>query len=113
MTNEQTEAEKLAALDRAATQGVWNVFQHFATPTDSRSDIVGRTRDDDIVECVRNADAALIVALVNAYRANQLVLIGPGAVEVVALAIEKHMDHDWNWTKKTLATAALAALGVK
>ncbi len=49
-------------------------------------------------------------ALVELYRAGQLVLIGPDAVEDVARAIEKHMDRDWNWTKKTLATAALAAL---
>lgn len=121
-----TKAEKLAALSEAATQGVWNVFQHFATPTDSRSDIVGRTRDDDIVECVRNADAAFIVALVNLYRANQLALIGPDAVEDVARAIYQAMNghiataHTWEqlepepkafWRDK--ATAAIAALGVK
>ncbi len=65
-------------------------------------------------------------ALHDLYRANQLVLIGPDAVEKVARAIYQAMNghiataHTWEqlepepkafWRDK--ATAALAALGVK
>jgi hypothetical protein len=117
-----TEAENLAALDRAATQGGWHLYQHFAAPDFTRADIVGRTRDDDIIENVNGPDAALIVALVNAYRAKQLVLIGPDAVEKARTALGAalaDLDPRTPIAKLTraeelaLATAALAALEVK
>ena len=62
------------------------------------------------------ANAALIVALVNAYRTGKLVLIDDGAVERVARAMaELHLPGSKKLWKMyvPLATAALAALGVK
>jgi len=117
MTNEQ-----LAALDWAATQGVWHLYQHFAAPDFTRADIVGQTRDDDIVENVNEPAAALIVALVNAYRAKQVVIIGPDAVEEATLAAcRSYMGESFDKQKTPAAyvmvsvmiKAALAALGMK
>jgi len=107
--------DELAALDRAATQGMWGLYQHFAAPDFTRADIVGQTRDDEIVEDVNGPDAALIVALVNAYRTGKLVLIDDGAVERVAGGISTcpPMSDKHPMESLPLARAALAALGVK
>ena len=126
--------DQLAALDRAATQGVWSVCTDavgdtfVASMTDSAETVCdfGAACDDEMQESI-DADAALIVGLVNAYRTGKLVLIGPDAVDDVAAVIEQGM---WSpasgpveWTPAgitamkeqclRLATAALAALGVK
>ena len=131
-----TEAEKLAALDRAATQGVWETGDrmeanyvwasktHLACFSSTTDDGLGSdTFERGKSEAVANADLAC--ALVNAYRANQLVLIGPDAVGDVARAIcnahcvemygviDSHMiENEWaDWIPE--ARAAIAALGVK
>ena len=74
--------EELAALDRAATQGVWAVCTDatgdtFIVPmTDSAETIceLGAGHDGDAQESL-NADASLIVALVNAYRTGKLIFM--------------------------------------
>jgi hypothetical protein len=58
-------------------------------------------------------EAYLSRALVNAYRANQLAVIGPDAVELMARAMAAaiHKGNDEKWLFYTdLATAAIAAL---
>jgi hypothetical protein len=146
-----TEAEKLAALDRAATQGVWEVdseydnealysggggcgrgFKNYFIGTDiggkwktlldtvnSDEKLINDDYDGDggsAWDTVGEANSAFIVALVNAYRANQLVLIGPDAVERVARALAQENGlfptDDWRYYINR-ACAALAALGVK
>ena len=120
-----TEAEKLAALSDAATQGVWEIeldqydkpFPGIC-PQGSPFDMASFTMGEDADENLANAQ--LTVALVNAYRANQLVLIGPDAVEVVARALEKSLAFDvesdvyagelTHEERCKLARAALAAL---
>lgn len=111
MPNEQTEAEKLAALDRAATQkqpmllecvenGVWQIRLIFG-------------------EGEKNCTAMRQWA--DAYRTGKLVLIGPDAVERVARAIASTSADKWEYLHVSTdpkdwefeATAALAALGVK
>jgi len=59
-----TEAEKLAALDRAATQEADDIAYYSGTSSAHRP-----------------KQEAFHAALVNAYRAKQVVLIGPDAVE--------------------------------
>ena len=125
-----TEAEKLAALSEAATPGTWQqshrkrsdgmystevycadggtiaTFAWYPKPVDAAG----------WIGTYRSENAALIVALVNAYRANQLVLIGPDAVEVAARAMaELHLPGSKQLWKMyvPLARATLAALGVK
>jgi len=126
-----TEAEKLAALDRAATQGtlIAHGWGDGSTPM-GMTNIFNEDAEVLVMECIPEADANFIVALWNAYRANQLVLIGPDAVEDVANAIwgcsfhpvdvasgeaekrKAEWPRDWDKAKRR-ATAALAALGVK
>jgi hypothetical protein len=126
MTNEQTEAEKLAALDRAATQGVWGTdcadhdmpYENIVLKSGYRNIATVWIDDAPVPDYnhAQQANAALIVALVNAYRAKQVVLIGPDAVEKVARAMaELHLPGSKQLWKMyvPLATAALAALGVK
>jgi hypothetical protein len=131
MPNELTEAEKLAALDRAATQGQW-------VPNEVGGGAFS-TWDHMPVLAGKTMDVELCCKLVNAYRANQLVLIGPDAVEKVARAIgllkyegleppvrwpSDPLDAlkgvhtptlTWEYAEhcRRLSTAALAALGVK
>ena len=88
----ETTPDQLAALDRAATQGLMP------------------TKGD------HTPDSRFIAALWNAYRAKQLVLIGPDAVEKVARALAEldGLDPNEEWDAyEHKATAALAALGVK
>jgi len=97
----------LAALDRAAAQGEW------------RNDHGTLWGDDGAGEFPLASSsprsAAFIVALVNAYRAKQLVLIGPDAVEKVVEAMYQAEPEALyrEAVRKSLARAALAALGVK
>ena len=96
-----TEAEKLAALDRAARNA-------------------DESGDGELAYALNRQFAG---ALMTAYRANQLVLIGTDAVEVVARALEKSLAFDvesdvyagelTHEERCKLARAALAALGVK
>lgn len=133
MTNDQ-----LAALDRAATQGVWKSIFYDAGDRDyydhngPTPGIFCDEADCGIVhwdgfkqkywssanghQAQIEANAALIVALVNAYRTGKLVLIDDGAVEDVARALAQENGSfptdDWkHYTNR--ATAALAALGGK
>jgi hypothetical protein len=54
----------------AFTSGPWHVFQHIATPTPDRFDVVGKTRDDDIAENITGiANARLIAAAPTLYDA--------------------------------------------
>ncbi len=46
----------------AATPGPWAVYQHPYTPDRTYFDVVGATRDDNVAENVREADAHLIAA---------------------------------------------------
>lgn len=117
-----TEAEKLAALSEAATQGVWNHLGYCGQDGNiqgprqeqiaSLSSAWGKSNQTGH-QCFANA--AFIVALVNAYRANQLVLIGPDAVEKMMEAMyQAEPDALYRSSvRKRLARAALAALGVK
>lgn len=148
--------DQLAALDRAATQGAWEVdseydndalysggggcgrgFKNYFIGTDiggkwktlldtvnSDEKLINEDYDADggsAWDTVGEANTAFIVALVNAYRANQLVLIGPDAVEKVARAIASTSADTWEYLHVSTdpkdwefeATAALAALGVK
>jgi hypothetical protein len=139
MTNDQ-----LAALDRAATQGVWEIeldpydkpFPGIC-PQGSPFDMACFTMGEDGDENLANAQ--LTVALVNAYRANQLVLIGTDAVEKVKAAaaagrflqeildrtpngewieVQYHPDGDWSVSHspavvKDAAYSAGLAEGVK
>lgn len=80
--------DQLAALDRAATQGVWNHLGYCGQDGNiqgprqeqiaSLSSAWGKS-DQTGHQCFANA--AFIVALVNAYRTGKLVLIDDGAVE--------------------------------
>lgn len=100
--------DQLAALDRAATQEADDIAYYSGSSSRHRP-----------------KQEAFHAALVNAYRANQLVLIGPDAVEKVARAMAAHVGFEWvdgpgeersllnKHEARTLATAALAALGVK
>lgn len=66
-----------------------------------------------VMECIPEADAKFIVALWNAYRANQIAVIGPDAVERVARAIDlaARPNGKPRWHSTTdLATAAIAAI---
>jgi hypothetical protein len=135
--------DQLAALDRAATQGVWRIgnggYAHGAefeirTADDDDLYITGIPWGDDQYDPgiprynAARANAALIVALVNAYRTGKLVLIDDGAVERVARAMLAHVFPDGDrfqdmaaaWVEDELAeiavplaTTALSALGVK
>jgi hypothetical protein len=119
MTNEH-----LAALSDAATQGVWLVnecgFDNYAyTISAPASD--GQYSHVVADVCLRDpakANAALIVALVNAYRAGQIAVIGPDAVERVARAIAPEVfacprinlnkaAYDLAYQRATAAIAAL------
>jgi hypothetical protein len=123
--------DQLAALDRAATQGVWSVCTDAAgdtfitCPTISAGSICefGAGYEDATQDSI-DADAALIVALVNAYRTGKLVLIDDGAVERVARAIHAanndpeiyawfHVEPERCRKSQGLSRAALSALGVK
>ena len=99
--------DQLPALDRAALDEGHNILSY------AGGIIISPTR------------RAFVEALETAYRAKQLVLIGPDAVEKVARAIcnahceemygviDSHMvENEWaDWIPE--ATAAIAALGVK
>ena len=125
-----TEAEKLAALDRAATQGVWGTdcadhdmpYENIVLKSGYRNIATVWIDDAPVPDYnhAQQANAALIVALVNAYRAKQVVLIGPDAVEVASEAIKRRAIDKGNDSPAVfdgdadeLARAALAALGVK
>jgi len=56
-------AAKLRELEAKATEGPWNVFKHFASPFPERSDICGKTRDDDVCENALDSNAELIAYL--------------------------------------------------
>ena len=122
-----TEAEKLAALSDAATQidpavlvvrAVLHAHQRAMTPPDSGWGNMSYAKGS-------YDHLPVFQAALAAYRANQLVLIGPDAVEKVARAIcnahceemygtiDSHMvENEWaDWIPE--ARAALAALGVK
>lgn len=71
-----TNPEHLAALSDAATQGEW-----LANGCDIRLVDGPATWGKD-----EKANVAFITALVNAYRANQIAVIGPDAVERMARA---------------------------
>jgi len=113
MPNEQPEAKKLAALDRAATQGQW-------VPNEVGGGAFS-TWDHMPVLAGKTMDVELCCKLVNAYRANRLVLIGPDAVEVVARVIASTSAGAWEYLHVSTdpkdwefeARAALDALGVK
>jgi hypothetical protein len=121
MTNEQ-----LAALSEAATQGEWTYCRN---PENTRW-IIDSASAHAIAcgagyEPVNGANAAFIVALVNAYRTGKLVLIGDDAVERMARAIDPEIwacdppistlaaairFHERRRASCRIATAALAAL---
>ncbi|MEI6644083.1 MAG: hypothetical protein WCL10_18840 [Novosphingobium sp.] len=143
--------EQLAALDRAATQGVWTVDWSVCTADDS--DVAYAKKEGRKIEVGdalwrvaqgvgplypdhnhwtgahlggNEADAELVVALVNAYRAKQIVLIGPDAVATVGMAlcqaalgpkacpcVEKGEFRCADAHPGDQARAAIAALGVK
>ena len=150
-----TEAEKLAALSEAATQGVWRYrpmpyddwgIVKSSVQENGYSYVLAQFRDPDKLDEETlsqhraaktdpwSGNAQFVVALVNAYRANQLVLIGPDAVAQVARAMCEAIvqqddpgfhivDEPWDGTIsyldqgetdfKPVARAALAAMGVK
>ncbi len=120
-----TEAENLAAMDRAATQGVWTNDPGFQ----SRSYI--RTSGGDLIASFSHiaqqkslpaiANTSFVAGLVNLYRANKLAVIDEGAVERVARALhsieESWNDIEWEYLPENVqatfcrqATAAIAAL---
>jgi DNA-binding GntR family transcriptional regulator len=102
MPNELTEAEKLAALDRAARDA-------------------DESGDGELAYALNRQFAG---ALMTAYRANQLVLIGSDAVEAlrankqgwenaVEMGLLPPQHHDTARALIEQCRAALAALGVK
>ncbi len=125
-----TEAEKLAALSEAATQEMLSDEGHYFADTfcDLASCSHGETGHFN-----HRGDGPFIAALWNAYRAKQVVLIGPDAVEALRSdlhmaceliqeakgmadgpdggSVTDHLDAAENWIDKV--SAALAALGVK
>jgi hypothetical protein len=116
--------DQLAALDRAATQGVWHL-QSGAIGVNPWISAGNWTREDGsyvrggcilnmVAHDEREQDAALIVALVNAYRTGNLVLIDDGAVEALRALVEYHRTggHEGNGSDENLArcTAALSTL---
>lgn len=57
---------ELERLLKEATEGPWRLYKHFLDPEPiGIVDVVGRTRDDDVLERVKESDAALICLLVN------------------------------------------------
>ena len=100
MTNEH-----LAALSDAATQAMEEALALADTDLDPDKISVARCKS-------AAAHDRLAYALVNAYRANQIAVIGPDAVERIAaaMAISQGADaEDWEiWLPE--ATAAIAAL---
>ncbi len=94
----------LAALSDAATQGQW-------VPNEVGGGAFS-TWDHMPVLAGKTMDVELCCKLVNAYRANQIAVIGPDAVErcAAAMAISQGADaEDWEiWLPE--ATAAIAAL---
>jgi hypothetical protein len=126
MTNEQLAALSEAALPGDLDARGWGVG----------STLYGMTNvfNDDaevlVMECIPEADAKFIVALWNAYRVNQIAVIGPDAVERVARAIWEVQCERWGkyreqvpelcawedlslskqWELMAEATAAIAAL---
>ena len=124
-----TEAEKLAALSEAATSELINL-DTLPDQIQSLRNHAEERRNKGWLKSAANLEASAylietLAAEVATYRANQLVLIGPDAVEVVARAIcnahceemygviDSHMvENEWaDWIPE--ARAALAALGVK
>lgn len=114
-----TTPEQLAALDRAATQGVWESRE---VPGQAGWSQIHAPENPCIAVEVNDEDGPFIVALVNAYRTGKLVLIGPDAVERVARAlceenaaakgVYRDVEADWPAFER-FARAALTALGVK
>lgn len=97
-----TNPEHLAALSDAATASPWHL-QTGAIGVNPWISAGNWTRKDGsyvrggcilnmVAHDEREQDAAFIVALVNAYRANQIAVIGPDAVERVARVIAPHME---------------------
>lgn len=125
--------DQLAALDRAATQGVW------ATETEAGDEWwFGGSYGDGMETVVRvgdgianivaggadNADLKLAANLVNLYRTGKLVLIDDGAVEalraskqgwenVVEIGLLPPQHHDTARALTEQCRTALSALGVK
>lgn len=52
-----------------STPTPWNLYQHPDSPYKDRWDIVGKTRDDGVLEDVLEEDARLIVKAVNNHHA--------------------------------------------
>jgi len=96
--------DELAALDRAATQGVWKTVEVDGIP------YMQSVINDHTFPAEAPDDLYFAAALANAYRTGKIVLIDDGAVERVGRALESvsHINDRDVW-----ATAALSALGVK
>jgi hypothetical protein len=101
--------DQLAALDRAATQGVWKTVEVDGIP------YMQSVINDHTFPAEAPDDLYFAAALANAYRTGKLVLIDDGAVERVARAIAgSDVDDENLWQIYLLdARAALSALGVK
>ena len=94
--------DQLAALDRAATQGVWDEHETGL--------ISGGTQGNDEVAAYCGCDdRRLIVALVNAYRTGKLVLIDDGAVEAVPKPTRAQMEYKWKRRAEESEARATAA----
>jgi hypothetical protein len=111
--------DQLAALDRAATQGVWE-----AHLIDGTAYMVSRPNSASTIQAETVDDLRLAATLVNAYRAKQLVLIGPDAAEAlrankqgwenaVEMGLLPPRHHDTARALIEQTAAAIAAWGVK
>ncbi len=115
MTNEH-----LAALSDAATPGEWGTdcADHDQPYLDIKiksghRNIATVWIDDAPVpdyNQMQKANAALIVALVNAYRANQIAVIGPDAVATVVRELDRAIEYIMGIEIKAMAGDNLAVL---
>lgn len=101
-----TTAQELAALDAAATQGEWLMrkigHDHLQ---------VHNALEHEVLSSPRAANACFIVALVNAYRSDQLVF-APSVEDLIGVISDGHILVSDGYYR-ALATAILTSMGAK
>jgi hypothetical protein len=96
----ETTPDQLAALDQAAAQGVWE-----AHLLDGAAYMVSRPNSASTIQAETVDDLRLAATLVNAYRANQIAVIGPDAVKQATDAIRDIYDPGAELAEQLYSTA--------